>query len=142
MAAEKRRIVVDTSGLFVSASRLRALVDMGAALSVPDLVVFEFLKSVRQEASEARGSGNKRREEVMAALERRLPAILRALEIDVWAPELTLDALDEVYTLLAQGHEPGDALIWVKMKKEGLDTIATSDVSDWKAMGASVVSLA
>ena len=90
----------------------------------------------------ARGVGNTRRAEIMAALERRLPGVLRDLGIEVWGSPFGMSDLDEVLRLVAKGHEAGDAMIWVKMQKTGLDTIATGDVSDWKSLGAHVVSLA
>ena len=139
---EEKKVVVDTSGFFVSASRLRTLVESRVSLSAPDLVLFEFVKSVRREASLARGAGNVKRAELMAALESRLPDVLRGLEVDVWGAAFNMDDLDEVYRLLAKGHEVGDAMIWLKMKRAGFDTIATADTSDWKALGAKVVPLA
>lgn len=134
-------VVIDTSGFFVSAGRLRTLVESGSMLSTPDLVVFEFLKSVRKESATSRGKGNIKRSRVMAALERRLPGLLRGLEVEVWASAFDIDDVEEVYRLTDEGHEPGDAMIWVKMRKAGLDTIATSDTSDWEALGAKVVPL-
>lgn len=140
--AIERKAVIDTSGFFVSAARLRNLVESGDALSTPDLVIFEFLKSVRKEASMSRGAGNTKRAGVMAALERRLPELLRGLEVEVWGTDFGIDDVDQVYSLTEDGHEPGDAMIWVKMQRAGLDTIATADTSDWKALGAKVISLA
>lgn len=139
---EEKKVVVDTSALFVSVSRLRSLVDSGAQLSVPDLVLFEFVKSVRKEGSIARGNGNTRRVELMSALEERLPHFLTGLEAEVWGSDFDMTDLAQFYRLLQGGHEPGDAMIWIKMRKAGLDTIATADASDWRALGADVISLA
>jgi predicted nucleic acid-binding protein len=136
------RVVVDTSGFFAPAARLKALIESGAVLSTADLALFEFVKAVRREASKARGAGKLRRAEAMEGLERRFPGFLRALEIEIWTSRFSHDDLDEVYRRVAAGHEPGDSMIWVKMKNLGLDTIATSDASDWKAIGAKVVPMA
>lgn len=137
----KEKIVVDTSGFFASAAKLGALLDGGGTLSAPDLVVFEFTRTIREEIERARGSGNLRRAEVMEALEERFPGLLRSLEIEVWTSGFAIDDVDELYRLLSEGHEPGDAMIWIKMKKVGLDTVATADASDWEALGARVVPL-
>ena len=77
----------------------------------------------------------------MAALEAKLPELLHGLDVEVWAWTFGMAEVDEVYGLLAGGHEPGDAMIWVKMKRAGIDTIATADGEDWKALGAKVVPL-
>ena len=139
--ASEKAIVVDTSGFFVSEARLRTLVDGGASLSTPDLVVFEFTKTVQEEADKALSVGNRRRAEVKGALRKKFPDLLRSLEVEVWDPGFTMGDVDEVYRLLSEGHEPGDATIWVKMRKAGLDTVASADVSDWTALGAKVISL-
>lgn len=135
-------VVLDTSCLFAGTKRLRALLKEGSALLTVDLVVFEFAKVMRDEISNADNSGNSRRKTVLENLDARLPTLLRSLRIDVKSPEFALDEVDELYRYLSGGHEPGDALIWLKMKKLGLDTIATEDVLDWKALGAKVVPLA
>ena len=67
----------------------------------------------------------------MEALEERFPGLLRSLEIEVWTSGFAIDDVDELYRLLSEGHEPGDAMIWIKMKKVGRDTVATADASDW-----------
>ena len=135
------KLVVDTSGFFASAAKLGALLDGGGTLSAPDLVVFEFTRTIREEIERARGSGNLRRAEVMEALEERFPGLLRSLEIEGWTSGFAIDDVDELYRLLSEGHEPGDAMVWIKMKKVGLDTVATADASDWEALGARVVPL-
>ena len=134
--------MIDTSGFFVAGSRLRALTKARSSLSAPDLVVFEFVKAIREEADKARGSGNLGRARVMSTLEDRFPSLIRSLDIQLWTSEFTEDDVEELYRLLSKGHEAGDAMIWIKMKKLGLDTVATADVSDWEALGANVVPLA
>ena len=90
----------------------------------------------------ARGSGNLKRAELMSSLERRLPDVLRGLQIEVWGSAFDFKDLLEAYDLMARGHEPGDAMVWVRMKKAGLRTIATADASDWRSLGADVIPLA
>lgn len=136
-----KKLVIDTSAFFASAARLSPLAQEGAALSTPDLVVFEFAKVVREEMSRAQSSGNIKRARVMLGLEQRFPKLLRALEVEVWSSEFSVDDVERLYTEVAKGHEPGDSMIWLKMQKKGLDTIATADSEDWVALGAKVLPL-
>ena len=138
----QKKVVIDTSGFFASGGGLRSLAEEGAVLSTPDLVVFEFAKVVREEMSRADSSGNSRRVRILLSLEERFPRLLRTLEVDLFSSEFSIDDVDSLYAGVAKGHEPGDVMIWLKMQKEGLDTIATADIKDWEALGAKVIALA
>jgi hypothetical protein len=76
-----------------------------------------------------------RREILLEGLEGMLPKLLRQLEITAKSPEFDIDDVDELYRYLSKGHEPGDAIIWLKMRKAGLNTIATDDVATGSPWG-------
>ena len=138
----EKNLVIDTSGFFASAARLQSLAGDGSTLSTPDLVVFEFAKVVAEEISRAKGSGNDRRTKLMLGLQQRFPKLLRELEVEVWSSGFSIDDVDRLYVEISKGHEPGDAMIWLRMQSKGFDTIATADPKDWNALGAKVVPLA
>ena len=105
-------------------------------------MVFEFVRAIQEEADKARGAGDRRRAAVMSAIKDRFPDLLRSLQVEVWDSGFAFEDIGEAYELLSKGRDPGDSMIWIKMRRAGISKIATADVSDWEALGAHVVSLA
>jgi len=67
------------------------------------------------------------------------PQLLTDLEINVVSPEFSSGDVGNLYSMISKGYDSGDAMIWLKMQKAGLDTILTDNVSDWKELGAKVI---
>ena len=135
----KSSVMVDTSAFFSGTKELREIIEKGNKLSTLDLVVFEFTKVMEEEIDEAKGAGKTARVELLQHLEERFPNLLKDLEIDPKSPAFTLDDLSELYSMVSRGLDSGDAMIWLKMRRAGLDTILTDNTSDWKKIGAKVV---
>ncbi len=137
----KKEVIVDTSGFFAGARKLRSLVEAGTKLATMDLVVFEFIKVIMDEINRAESSRRSQRLKVLNGLKARFPGLLRSLEVNLLAPGFTLEDLDWLYVESRDGVDPGDAMIWLKMQRAGLDTIVTDNVADWQKLGANVISI-
>jgi len=135
----KTSVMVDTSAFFSGTKELRAIIEKGNKLVTLDLVVFEFTKVMEEEIDEAKGARRTTRVQLLQHLKERFPKLLKDLEIDLESPAFGLDDLSELYSMVSRGFDSGDAMIWLKMQRAGLDTILTDNVSDWKKIGAKVV---
>lgn len=137
-SSAQRELVIDTSGFFVSASRLESLRENGKLVTI-DLVVFEFVKVMEIEIHEARASKKIKKLEMLEAIRDRMPQLMRALQIDIRSPEFTFDDLLQLQSQVSIGVDPADCMIWLKMCRAGLDSIVTRNSADWKKLGAKVV---
>ncbi len=137
--AAKPPVIVDTSAFFAGIRKLHAIVENGDRLSTIDLIVFEFTKVMEDEIDRAKGSGNVARAKMLQRIRERFPQLLTGLEIDVVSPEFSSEDVGSLYSMISKGYDSGDAMIWLKMQKAGLDTILTDNVSDWKELGAKVI---
>ena len=133
------KTVVDTSGFFAPVKKLKDTINEQQSLATLDIIVFEFLKVIEQEIDIARWKGNSRREKVLQSLRERFPTLIHELGIEIESASFSLADVDETYSLTANGHESGDSIIWLKMKKLGWNRILTEDVRHWKSLGAEVV---
>ncbi|MBI2937174.1 MAG: hypothetical protein HYY22_03115 [Thaumarchaeota archaeon] len=138
---QQKQVVIDTSAFFAGTKKIRSLIENGIKLSTIDLVVFEFTKVMETEIAQARRSGKTQRLELLQALKERYPKLLRTFEIEVKSPEFSIDDVDQLYTEISKGHDSGDAMIWLKMQKAGLNTIVTDNTFDWINLGAKVINL-
>jgi len=135
----KPRVIVDTSAFFAATKKLHTIIEKGDRLSTIDLIVFEFTKVMEDEIDRARGSGNVARAKMLRLIRERFPQLLTDLEINVVSPEFSSGDVGNLYSMISKGYDSGDAMIWLKMQKAGLDTILTDNVSDWKELGAKVI---
>ncbi|MDG6934849.1 MAG: type II toxin-antitoxin system VapC family toxin [Nitrososphaerota archaeon] len=135
----KSPIIVDTSAFFAGTRKLRTIIEKGERLLTIDLIVFEFTKVLEDEIRRSVGSGNTKRAEMLRGLRDRFPKLLSDLEINVTSPEFSSTDVNRLYSMISKGLDSGDAMIWIKMQKAGCDTILTDNVSDWRELGAKVV---
>ena len=135
------QVVVDTSAFFAGTKRLREIMGKGVTLSTIDLIVFEFTKVMEDEINRARGAGNTKRAQMLRNIRDRFPQLLKDLDVDVASPTFSSADVSDLYSLIAKGYDSGDAMIWIKMKKVGMGTILTDNISDWKKLGASVIAV-
>ncbi len=104
-------------------------------------MVFEFMKVMEDEIGKARAGGKRARLEMLEALRRRFPVLLKDLEVEVSSASFSSADMTKLYALVEVGHhDSGDAMIWLKMQNAGLHTILTDNVDDWKKLGARVLS--
>ncbi len=136
-----QELVIDTSGFFAKASKLRSFIEDGTQLSTIDLVVFEFTKLMEVEIREAAKAKKQDRLEMLKAVRNRFPELLRTLGIEIRSPEFRFDDLSKLYIEVCKGHDPGDCMIWLKMQRAGLSSIITQDIAHWKRLGANVLPL-
>ena len=142
MPSPSRELVIDTSGFFAKSSRIVSLKQSGfAELCTLDLIVFEFVKVLEVEVRRARSGKKLKRLETLNAIRARFPDLLRNLGIKIRSPEFENDDMLQLFSLVALGLDAGDCMIWLKMRKAGLESIATSDASDWKQLGAKIILL-
>lgn len=139
--ATRPTVVVDTPGFFSGAKKLRTIIDKGDKLSTIDLVVFEFTKVMEDEIDEARAAGKSTRVQMLQHIKDRFPRLLKDLEIELESPTFTFEDLAELYSMISKGFDSGDSMIWLKMQRAGLNTILTDNRSDWKRIGAKVISV-
>ena len=139
-----REIIVDTSAFFAKISDLRKLmVDGKTKLSTLDLVVFEFVKLMQAELGDAKRKKRDERFKMLIAVRDRFPALLTDLGIEIKSPNFASEDLSELYVKYVkdQQQDAGDCMIWLKMQKIGLRSVLTQNASDWKKLGADVISL-
>lgn len=68
------------------------------SLATLDLVIFEFLKVIEQEADRARGKRNLKRVKVLQSLRERFPRLLREFDVELkTGDDFSLRDLDEAY---------------------------------------------
>jgi hypothetical protein len=135
----KPPIIIDTSAFFAGTKKLRSIIERGDRLLTVDLIVFEFTKVIEDEIQRSAGSGNTKRAAVLRGLRDRFPKLLLDLGINVASPEFSLTDVNHLYSMISKGYDSGDSMIWLKMQKAGWDTILTDNVSDWRALGANVM---
>ncbi|MDG6925940.1 MAG: hypothetical protein JRN09_05255 [Nitrososphaerota archaeon] len=139
MSAKKSPIIVDTSAFFAGTKKLRTIIEKGDRLLTIDLIVFEFTKVMEDEIQRSAGSGDTKRAAMLRGLRDRFPKLLLDLGISVTSPEFSSTDVNNLYSVISKGYDSGDAMIWLKMQKAGWDTILTDNVSDWRALGARVM---
>ncbi|MFI5421862.1 MAG: hypothetical protein ACHQ1H_12910 [Nitrososphaerales archaeon] len=142
MSEPVRELVIDTSGFFSKSSKLMALKENGSIqLSTIDLVILEFIKVMEVEINRAMSSKKADRVVILNAIRERFPKLIRELDIKIKSPEFLYEDILDLYSHVDKGLDPADSMIWLKMQRAGLDSVATRNVSDWKKLGAKVIAL-
>ena len=135
-------VLVDTSSFFSKAAELRKIItEKRVKLVTIDLVVFEFVKLMQAELNAALGKGRSERIKMLTAIRDRFPGLLRDLGIELVSPPFDLEDLGMLYgkkEAEKSTFDSGDYMIWLKMKKAGIDSILTDNVDDWKRFGAKI----
>ena len=135
-------LVVDTTAFFAKISQLRRFIEEGnTKLVTLDLVVFEFAKLMQSEIGDATRTKKRQRARMLIAIRDRFPELLTNLGIEIISPVFASEDLSKLYAEVAKGHDVGDCMIWLKMQKVELKSILTENATDWKKLGAAVVSL-
>ena len=135
--------LVDTSAFFAKVSDLKKLIsERKLRLVTVDFVVFEFVKLMQAELNEASRKKRQERMKMLTSIKDRFPNLLRDLGIEIVPTSFNLDDLDNLYGKqknITGPFDAGDYMIWLKMKKAGIDSILTENVEDWKKFGAKIV---
>lgn len=141
MASTREALVADTSAFFAKISELRHFIEEeNTKLVTLDLVVFEFAKLMQSEIKDAKKTKREERVKMLTAIRDRFPELLANLEIEIISPTFGSEDLEKLYEV-ARDNDAGDCMIWLKMQKAGLKSIVTQNTSDWKKLGANVVSI-
>ena len=138
---DTKRVVVDTSGFFAGASKLAELLSTGHKLIAIDLTVFEFVKVLDREINLAKQAGRSKRIKTLTRVRDRFPALVDELEIELISSDFTGKDLKKLYSLISEGKDPGDCMIWLKMQNSGLSSILTDNIKHWKEIGADVMGI-
>jgi len=129
-------VFIDTSALFKGKMVFEKLIDMGYDLCISPLVIYEFVKVIDELIIEEK---NEERKKLYERLKRRLPSLLRDLEIEIIPHELTYTELEEAYNIMHEKDvDIGDALIYLLLKRKGIQKILTYD-DDWNRMDIEVI---
>ena len=129
-------VFIDTSALFRARKMFERLVDEGYNLCISPIVIYEFVKVLDELIAEEQ---NEKRKRLYQKLRSRLPSLLRDLEVKIIPHELTYEELEEAYSIMRNKDvDIGDALIYLLLKKKGIQKILTYD-DDWNRLDVETV---
>ncbi len=129
-------VFIDTNALFKGKTVFEKLIDMGYNLCTSPLIIYEFVKVIDELVIEEK---NEERRKLYKRLRRRLPFLLRDLEIEIIPHELTYTELEEAYNVMHEKDvDIGDAMIYILLRRKGIQKILTYD-DDWGRMDIEVV---